>query len=113
MSTTTIGQSAEAGVAEHLIQNGYKILDRNWKTKVCEIDIVASKDRIIYFVEVKYRAGGEQGGGFEYIIPKKIHQMQFAARIWNQSNDWSGDWRLMAAEVSGLDFEHISLAEIN
>lgn len=113
MKTTTIGQSAEAAVAEHLIQNGYKIVTRNWKTKVCEIDIVASKDSIVYFVEVKYRANEGQGSGFEYIGHKKLQQISFAARVWCQNNDYEGDYRLVGAEVSGLNFENIQLVEID
>jgi putative endonuclease len=112
VKTTTIGQSAEAAVAEHVAQNGYKILERNWKIKVCEIDIVAKKDDVIYFVEVKYRAGEGQGSGFEYIGPKKKRQIGFAARVWCQNNDWEGDYRLLGAEVSGLGFENINITEL-
>ncbi len=113
MRSTTIGQAAETAVAQHLAKNGYKILDRNWKTKVCEIDIVASKDSIVYFVEVKYRASQDQGSGFEYIGPKKIQQIIFAARVWCQNKDFDGDYRLIGAEVSGLNFEKIELVEID
>ena len=55
MRTTQLGQVAEGAVADELQTQGYRIVDRNWKTKVCEIDIVASKDKVIYFVEVKFR----------------------------------------------------------
>lgn len=113
MRTSTIGHSAETAVAEHLAKSGYKILDRNWKTKVCEIDIVASKDNIVYFVEVKYRANQDQGSGYEYIGPKKIQQISFAARVWCQNNDYGGDYRLIGAEVTGLNFENIELVEID
>ena len=95
-----------------MAQNGYKILERNWKIKVCEIDIVAKKDDVIYFVEVKYRAGEGQGSGFEYIGPKKKRQIGFAARVWCQNNDWEGDYRLLGAEVSGLGFENINITEL-
>jgi Holliday junction resolvase-like predicted endonuclease len=75
-------------------------LARNWRTKVCEIDIVANKNKIIYFVEVKYRSSDKQGSGFEYITPKKLSQMGFAAEIWVQQNNWNGDYRIAAAELS-------------
>jgi len=113
VKTTAIGQSAETAVASHLVQDGYQILARNWKTKICEIDIIARKDDVIYFVEVKYRAGEGQGTGFEYIGPKKMRQIGFAARVWCQNNDWEGDYRLLGAEVSGLNFEDIGLVEID
>lgn len=113
MRTTVIGQNAETAVARHLAKDGYKILARNWKTKICEIDIVAQKGEIIYFIEVKYRTGEGQGSGFEYIGPKKLQQIGFAARVWCQNNDWEGDCRLLGAEVSGLNFENIELVEID
>ncbi len=113
MANVATGHQAEAAVAANLEGRGYKILGLNWKTKLCEIDVIARKDKIVYFVEVKYRAASGQGSGFEYITPKKLSQMQFAARLWNQTNDWDGDYRLLGAEVSGLDFEIIDLVEID
>jgi Holliday junction resolvase-like predicted endonuclease len=87
-------------------------LSRNWKTKVCEIDIVAKKDKIIYFVEVKYRRQAAQGDGFEYITDHKLNRMTFAADIWCQNMGWNGDCRMMAAAVSGPDSESIELIEL-
>lgn len=112
MRTTAIGQSAETAVARHLAQNGYKILAQNWKTAICEIDVVADKDDIIYFVEVKYRAGVEQGSGLEHITPQKLNQIKFAARVWCQNNGWDGDYRILGAEVSGLKYENIKILEL-
>lgn len=112
MNTTTSGHEAEAAVAERLKKNGYKIMDMNWKTPRCEIDVIAKKHGVIYFVEVKYRVQEGQGSGFEYIISRKLGQLQFAARIWNQQHSWEGDYHLLAAEVSGLNFENISVEEL-
>ncbi len=113
MKTTAIGRSAEAAVAQHLARSGYKILAQNWKTIICEIDVVARKDDVIYFVEVKYRAGAEQGSGLEHITAKKLNQIKFAVRVWCQNNGWDGDCRILGAEVSGLNIEHIDLVEID
>ncbi len=113
MKTTAIGQSAEGAVADHMVQSGYKILDRNWKTKICEIDVIAAKDKIVYFVEVKYRATAQQGSGLEYITDHKLNQIKFAARIWCSNNNWDGDYRLLGAEVSSLNYENITLVEID
>ena len=113
MKTSAVGQQAEAAVADYLAENGYKIVSRNWKTAVCEIDIVAKKDDVVYLAEVKYRSSPAQGGGFDYIGPQKLKQMDFAARVWTQNNHFSGDYRLMAAEVSGLNFENIEIIELD
>lgn len=71
------------------------------------------KNKIIYFVEVKYRRQTVQGDGFEYIGPQKQHKMDFAASIWCQNYNWGGDYRLMAAAVSGQDCESIELIELD
>jgi putative endonuclease len=110
-STTNIGQSAESRVAELLKKDGYKILFQNWRTKVCEIDLVAKKDNIIYFVEVKYRSSEKQGNGLDYILPRKLKQLHFSAQIWTQQNNWDGDYRLLAAGVS--DDEYIEVVELD
>lgn len=101
MSTTDTGHKAETAAAEYLEKSGYKIVERNWKTPQCEIDIVAKKDSCMYFVEVKYRASSRQGGGLDYITPKKQRQMHFAAEMWCTKHDWQRDVSLAAVEVSG------------
>lgn len=98
-----------AGLLE---QEGFEIIGRNWKTRICEIDIIAEKAKVIYFVEVKYRSSRAQGSGLEYIANQKLRQMNFAAEVWRQHFNRSGDYRLMAAAVSGADCENIELVEI-
>jgi len=94
------GHEAEKVAAVFLKEAGYKILDLNWRTRVCEIDIVAQKKKVMYFVEVKYRSTANQGGGLEYITPKKLNQMQFAAECWTQANNYNGSYDLSCVELS-------------
>ena len=54
-NTKHIGDAGEEETASYLKKRGYKILERNYKTKFGELDIVASKKRTITFVEVKSR----------------------------------------------------------
>lgn len=112
MKTTEQGLKAEAAVADLLTQQGFEIIDRNWRTKVCEIDLIAQKDKNIYFVEVKYRRNNYQGDGFEYITSQKLRKMTFAAEVWRNKYGWQGDFRLAAASVSGNSCETIMLVEI-
>lgn len=83
---TTAGQVAETFAAEYLVSEGFEIVERNWKTKWCEIDIIAIKDEIVHFVEVKYRRSDKAGDGLEAITGKKQHRMMFAARMWLHSH---------------------------
>jgi uncharacterized protein (TIGR00252 family) len=113
IKTTEQGHKAEQAVSELLENNGFELIDRNWKTKVCEIDLVMQNEDIVYFVEVKYRRQAGQGDGFEYIGPKKLSRMNFAANVWCQSYNWNGDFRLIAAAVSGDGCQGIQLIELD
>ena len=53
--TKHLGQQGEAIAVSYLIDKGYKILDRNYRNSIGEIDIIAKKDGILVFVEVKAR----------------------------------------------------------
>lgn len=78
----TVGGEAEEQAVKYLQQNGYEILSRNWRTKWCEIDIVAQKNGQLYFVEVKYRSTHNQGDGLSYVTAAKQRQMRYAAEFW-------------------------------
>jgi len=105
MTNFAHGRAAEDAAAEYLKKHGYMILDLNWRTRYCEIDIVAQQKKTIYFVEVKYRENDAHGSGLEYITEKKLQQMRFAAEMWVQENDWRGDYDIVAIEVSGPGYD--------
>lgn len=100
MNTKQTGDFAESVVSDWLQAKGYKIIARNWRTKWCEIDIIATNKGCVHFVEVKYRKSDEWGSGLEYITSKKQQQMRFAAELWMQENGWEGDCLLSAASVN-------------
>lgn len=104
MTSFRAGRRAEAAAAEFLRRKGYTIISQNWKTRRCEIDIVAKRRNLMFFVEVKYRSTDKQGEGLDYITQKKIDQMYFAAEQWVADNDWRGDYRVAALAVAGKDF---------
>lgn len=101
MTTTEIGQEAEQAVCRYLCARNYEILDQNWKTKTCEIDVVAKKNGTVFFIEVKYRKFLAQGDGFDYITPAKVKQMSYAASLWVYQNSWYGGYELIGASVIG------------
>jgi len=102
ITTKKIGDEAEGVAAKYLISLGHDIIDRNWRTKYCEIDIVSRDKGIIYFTEVKYRKKSEQGGGLAAITPKKFRQIRFAAEYYAAVHDLNNvDLRLMAMALGG------------
>lgn len=87
ITTKQLGDIAEGVACENLVNIGHKILDRNWRTKLCEIDIVSRYQDCIYFTEVKYRKNTNYGGGMAVITNKKIKQMKFAAEYYATSKN--------------------------
>jgi putative endonuclease len=55
-----LGDEGENICAKHFVKHGYKILDRNYLRKCGEIDIIAEKDNIIHFIEVKTVSNSNQ-----------------------------------------------------
>jgi ribonuclease HII len=101
-TTKQIGDSGEDIAAAHIERLGQRIIERNWKTKFCEIDIVSIKSNTVFFTEVKYRKNSQQGGGLAAITPKKLRQMKFAAEYFALKHAMSAsDLRLAAISVSG------------
>ena len=104
-TTKSIGDRAESAVADYLTSIGHVILARNWKTRMCEIDIVSQFNDIIYFTEVKYRKNANQGDGFAAITDQKLRQMKFAAEYYALKNKLDqSNMFLAGADVSGVDF---------
>lgn len=99
----TAGRQAEAAAAEYLRRDGFEIRQQNWKTRWCEIDLVAERGGVIHFVEVKYRKNAEQGGGLAAITPSKLRRMHFAADVWFKRFGLQ-DATLSVMEVTGEDF---------
>lgn len=99
LTSKQIGDSAENVASKYLSDLGHKILERNWKTKFCEIDIVSRLSDVIYFTEVKYRNKSDQGGGLAAITPKKLRQMKFAVELYTLSNQIS-DMNLRLAVIN-------------
>ncbi len=110
VTTRVTGNLAEDAAANYLVRQGYDIIDRNWKTKWCEVDIIARRREVMYFVEVKYRRSTHQGGGIAAITPKKLRQMGFAAKLWLHTNG-EYDARLSVVEVTGGRYEVSAFVE--
>ena len=80
-----LGTTGERLAREHLVRAGYEILDRNFRTRSGELDIVAANRHALVFCEVKTRvAGGRSGpeGALEGIGPSKRRRLRLLARDW-------------------------------
>ncbi|MDZ7744899.1 MAG: YraN family protein [Candidatus Saccharibacteria bacterium] len=111
MTNYSTGHDAEKRAAQFLSDQGFKVLELNWRNRWCEIDIVAKKDKVIYFTEVKFRQNGANGSSLDYITPKKLKQMAFAAEFWVSTNKYDGDYCLAALGIDNERFTLIDLIE--
>jgi putative endonuclease len=101
MSTTERGRAAEQLAADQLAGQGFIILDRNWRNRWCELDIVARRSSTIHFIEVKYRANTSYGFAAEYISHDKSNRLRRAALAWNQAHRYNGPCQIDVVSVEG------------
>ncbi len=103
ITTVWAGRRAENLASIWLQDQGFEILMKNWRTRYCEIDIIAYRNQRIHFVEVKYRRRSNSGSGFEYITPNKRRRMNVAARLWTHKHGRRGcEVQLDVISVSGF-----------
>ena len=74
------GDAGERAAAAHLEANGYRILAKNHRCPRGEVDLVAGRDDLLVFVEVRTRATARFGAPFETVTPAKQRKVIAAAR---------------------------------
>lgn len=117
MTNYAHGHEAERAAAAYLRCHAFEVLELNWRHRRAEIDIIARRRHrfgrrgAVVFFEVKYRRTGFQGTGFDYITPRKLEQMRYAAELWMQAHDYSGKSSLGAIEMTGSDYRIVRLLE--
>lgn len=97
------GNLGEQKTAEFLIRNGYEIVRRNYRIKGGEIDIIAKKDDMLCFVEVKTRAADALVSGEEAVNFNKRRLLIRAAQrfLSEYDEDICGRFDVSAVELSG------------
>ncbi|GAA1691439.1 YraN family protein [Microbacterium sediminicola] len=83
-SKDELGRSGERRAEAHLRACGYEIIDRNWRCRRGEIDLVARDRDWVVFVEVKTRSGERFGHPFEAIDVRKRRRLRAIAHEWVQ-----------------------------
>lgn len=101
MNKQLLGAAGEELVARFLLDRGYLIIDRNWRIRAGEIDLVArAPDGRIAFVEVKARRSLSFGDPLEAITPEKALRLQRLALAWlTIQGEWGSNYRIDCAGV--------------
>lgn len=76
------GAQGETIAADYLVKRGFKIIEKNFRTKWGEIDLIATHDGKLIFVEVKLKVGDKFGAPEEMIGWAKIRQVKRAAQFY-------------------------------
>ena len=106
--TRLLGRFGEAAAAEYLRSRGYALLGLNYRTRLGEIDVIASRGRYVVFAEVKLRKDDRFAQAKEFVTPSKQRRVIAAAEEWLQGSGCTLQPRFDVIEVyapQGTDTE--------
>lgn len=109
-----LGHQGEDIAADYLVKHGYEILDRNWMCGHKDLDIIAVKDSMLVFVEVKTRSCMDWGNPEDFVTDRKIKRIVHSADAYIRYNCLDMDVRfdIISVIFNGAEFnvEHIEQA---
>jgi putative endonuclease len=77
-----LGSDGEARAARWYEDHGYEVLERNWRRREGEVDLIVRRDRTVVFCEVKTRTSGRFGTGAESVLEAKQRRIRRLAARW-------------------------------
>jgi putative endonuclease len=77
-----LGDAGEGAVAGWYQQQGYAVVDRNWRVRAGEIDVIAQRGSTLVFCEVKTRRGTRFGTPAEAVTHTKQRRIRMLALEW-------------------------------
>ena len=90
------GVAGEDAAVQYLQRLGYHVQHRNWRTSFYELDIIAVKDNIIHFIEVKTRHSLKYGHPEEQVSPRKFSNLKKAAEYYLTLNPY---WKRIQFDI--------------
>jgi putative endonuclease len=97
-----IGALGEDLAVEHLCSLGMRVLERNWRCRYGELDVIAvdTAAGAVVFVEVKTRTGDGFGGVAQAVTPQKLRRLRRLAGLWLAAQD--EHWSAVRIDVIGV-----------
>ena len=108
-----LGKWGANQVATYLRNRGYEVLDVNYRCRLGELDIVASKGRFLAFVEVKLRRSSDVATAREAVTHTKQQKLRAAALLYLQSHPTHLQPRFDVAEIYAPQGTETSHPRIN
>jgi putative endonuclease len=101
------GNEGEALAEAFLLKKGYKILDRQYLTRLGEIDLVAKDGNEVVFVEVKMRRTADFGYPEESVTPRKLKKIAMTAELYLRTrNVLASPYRIDVISILGTHESH-------
>ena len=100
-----VGDIGENFAADLLVNSGFQIIERNYRTKAGEIDIIAIRDGVLHFVEVKTRTCDQYGYPSEAVTAAKQLRIKKAAEQYLQGRRMQ--WNRISFDVCEIMTELI------
>ena len=97
--TKQTGNRGEDLAVAWILEKGYAIIERNWRFKHCEIDIIASRANKLHFFEIKTRTNAAFGYPEESIGKKKMQTLLRAAAEYQYMHP---EWKLLQIDVLSI-----------
>ena len=107
-----LGKSGEALAARWYESRGYRVVERNWRRRAGEVDLIVRKDRTVVFCEVKVRTTERYGTGAESVAALKQRRIRRLAGQWLAERGPRRDDRVdLRFDVVSITSGHIEVIE--
>ncbi len=111
-----VGKEGEKLAEVYLADRGYTMLHRNWRHGRYELDLIATKDGMLHFVEVKFRNATQYGNPEEAVTKKKIKSLLQAVDQYLYLNPQYNDFRLDILSITQhtpTDIEYFFIEDVS
>lgn len=112
MNNTLKGKYGEQLAEKYLLEKGYLLRERNFRSGRAEIDLIVEKDKVLVFVEVKYRKNTNYGYPEEAVSKSKIDLLQKAADHYLEKIGWEGDIRFDILAINKTERDAVAYHHI-
>lgn len=96
-----LGKIGEDLALDYLKSHRFSILERNFRSKFGEIDVIVEKNHCLFFIEVKTRSNIDHGYPYEAVNKRKLYHIKKAAQYYLLKNDYT-DYKLKVGVFSIL-----------
>ncbi|MBC7196082.1 MAG: YraN family protein, partial [Deferribacterales bacterium] len=104
------GKKGEELALNFLENNGYKLIEKNFKSKFGEIDLIMKDGEVIVFVEVKYRLSEDYGSPKDAVTYEKMKKIIKTAEYFIVKNNLNSLYRFDVVSILKNNIEHVKNA---